>query len=287
MRITSVELHPDGSSNAAVLSFRNPNRELPYNVRMITGLDADEIVAKYYGVSGSSAKKFYTLEVEKRDPVFRIQLTPRFDQDETYSSLRDDLYRMIASSRTGKLAVHFKNGLDVVAALTGFVTKFETNLFEKDQEVQLTLSADDPMLRALVPTDLVVGPLNPDLTTISDPLSTAPHGFKFALTFVTPKASVKMRDPMDDSWSFEVTPVGGFLAGDVLHFSSEKNDKYLYIQRGANKIHLADKITPGSLWPILFPGDNVFKVDGVAVDINQVRNMNWSAISHRPAYWGV
>lgn len=286
MRITSVELHPDGSPNLVVLSFRNPDRVLPYNIRAITGLDAEDIVAKYYGGSGGTAK-FYSLEIEKRDPVFRIQLNPRFDQDESYSGLRDDLYRMISSSRTGKMAIHFKNGEDVVAAITGFVTKFETSLFEKDQEVQLTISADDPMLRALVPTDLAVGALNPDLTTISDPLSTAPHGFKFALTFVKAKASVKLRDPMDASWSFEVTPTGGFLVGDVLHFSSEKNDKYLYIQRGANKIHLADKITPGSLWPILFPGDNVFKVDGVNVDANGIRNLNWSAISHRPAYWGV
>lgn len=286
MRITSVELHPSGSANVAVLSFRDPNRDNPYNVRAIAGLDADEIVARYYGGSGT-APKFYALALEKRTPIFRIQLSPRFGVDETYSSLRDDLYRMISSSRTGKLFIHFKNGDDVVAAISGFVSKFETTLFNKEQEVQITVDADDPMLRALDTTVIPVAGLDPANTTIHDPLSTAPHGLKFALEFVKVKASVKLRDPLDPSWSFEVTPVGGFLVGDVLHFSSEQNDKYLYIQRGVDKIHVADKITPGSVWPILFPGDTVLTVDGVNVDANQVRNINWSAISHRPAYWGV
>lgn len=285
MKITSVELHPDGSASEAILSFRDPTRSNSYNVREITGLDADEITAKYYGGSGSSAK-FYNLEMEHRQPVFRIQLNPNYEEDETHSSLRDALYRMIASSRTGKLSVHFKNGSTVVAAISGFVSKLESPLFEKEPEVKITLDADDPMLRALTPEVIDVEDLDPDTTVITDLLSTAPHGFKFELTFVAAKASVNLHDPGDATWAFEVTPAGGFLIGDVLHFSSEKNDKYLYIQRGGTQIHVADKITPGSVWPILFPDVNTIKIDGVVVTLG-VRNMNWTALSHRPSYWGV
>jgi hypothetical protein len=285
MRITSVELHPAGSANVAVLSFRDPTRSNSYNVRSITGLDADEIVARYYGGSGSSAK-FYDLALEKRQPIFRVQLNPNYGDHETHSSLRDDLYRMIASSRTGKLSIHFKNGVDVVAAISGFVIKLESPLFEREPEVHITLDADDPMLRALVPTELDVEGLNPDETVITDNLSTAHHGLKFELSFAEAEASVNIHDPNDDTWAFEVTPDGGFLVGDVLHFSSEKNDKYLYIQRGANQIHVADKITAGSVWPILFPGVNTLKIDGVTV-VGAGYNVNWDAISHRPSYWGV
>lgn len=285
MRITSVELHPAGSANVAVLSFRDPSRSNSYNVRAITGLDADEIVARYYGGSGGSAK-FYDLDLEARQPIFRIQLNPNYDANESHSSLRDDLYRMIASSRTGKVSVHFKKGSDVVAAISGFVKKIESPLFEKEPEVHITLDADDPMLRALEPVELDVTNLNPDSTVITDNLSTAHHGLKFALSFAEAEASVNIHDPDDDTWSFEVTPTGGFLVGDVLHFSSEKNDKYLYIQRGVDQIHVADKITSGSVWPILFPGINTLKIDGVTV-VGAGYNVNWDSISHRPSYWGV
>lgn len=285
MRITSVELHPAGSANVAVLSFRDPSRSNSYNVRAITGLDADEIVARYYGGSGGSAK-FYDLDLEARQPIFRIQLNPNYSEDESYSNLRDELYRMISSSRTGKLSVHFKNGETVVAAISGFVKKLESPLFEKEPEVHITLDADDPMLRALEPIELDVEDLNPDETVITDDLSTAHHGFKFALSFAEAEASVNFHDPDDDTWSFEVTPAGGFLIGDVLHFSSEKNDKYLYIQRDVDQIHVADKITSGSVWPILFPGINTLKVDGVTI-VGAGYNVNWDSISHRPSYWGV
>lgn len=285
MRITSVELHPAGSGTVVALSFRDPNRSSSYNVRAITGLDADEITAKYYGGSGSGSK-FYNLALEGRQPVVRIQLNPNHAEDESYSSLRDDLYRMISSSRTGRISVHFKNGETVVAAISGFVSKLEATLFEKEPEVTMTINAEDPMLRALEPVVIDVEDLDPDNTVITDALSTAQHGLKFALSFVAAKASVNFSDPDDDTWSFEVIPAGGFLIGDVLYFSSEQNDKYLYIQRGMDQIQVADKITAGSVWPILFPGVNTLKVDGVVVTLG-VRNMDWAEISHRPAYWGV
>lgn len=285
MRITSVELHPAGSLNVVELSFRDPSRSNSYNVREISDLGADEIVARYYGGSGSTVK-FYNLSLEARHPVFRIQLNPNYAENETHSSLRDDLYRMISSSRTGKLSVHFKNGDDVVAAISGFVTKFEPALFEKEPEVKITMDADDPMLRALEPVDVDIDGVSPGETTITDPLSTAQHGLKFELSFAAVKASINISDPADDDWSFEVTPDGGFLVGDILHFSSEQNDKYLYIERDVDTIHLADKITSGSVWPILFPGENVISVDGVVV-LGDAFNVNWESISHRPAYWGV
>lgn len=283
MKVTSVELHPAGSTAVAVLSYRDPGRQNPYNVKNVSGLDADEIIPRYYGGSGTTS--FYNLSLEKRDLVFTISLNPQF-ATQSYSDLRDELYKMISSSRTGVVQVQFKNGATVVAVVSGFVTKFETDLFAKEPSVTMTVNCKNPMLQAPNTTVIAVGALNPDLTVITDAVSTAPHGFTFGLTFVQAKASMKIRNPDDATWSFEVTPVGGFLAGDVLQFSSEYNNKKLYITRGAATIHVADVITPGSVWPILFPGENKFKVDGVASP-GGIRNMNWAAISHYLTYWGV
>lgn len=280
MRVTSVELHPAGSSEVCVLSFRDPTRQNPYNVKSIGGLDiSDGIVPQFYGVSGSAAS-FYNLMMTKRDVAFQIELNPKFSLNMSYSDLRDDLYRMIASSRTGMIQAQFINEDGVVAAVSGFVTKVEAPLFVQTPEVIVTLSAVDPMLIALTETDVVVAGLDPTNTLIQDEVSTAPHGFSFVMSTTASFASLTITDPGDSTWSFAVTPSGGFLSGDALHFSSDPKNKQLYIVRGGTTIYLADVIAPASVWPIMFPGDNRFA-------FTNPLDLSWTSLSYYATYWGV
>lgn len=275
MRVTSVEVHPAGSSDVAVLSFRDPRRNNPYNVRSITGLDADDIVSRYYGVSGVS--KLYNLALEKREISISVELNPDYGSNGSYSGLRDMLYKMIASSRTGVIQLQFKDGTDVIAAISGFVSKFEASHFSKMQEVQITLQCVDPMLRALARVNVDVAAASPSLTIVDDDVSTAPHGAIFVMGFVSASAAFTVGD---DDWSFTVTPSGGFLTGDILHISSEHNNKYVYVHRGVDDIYLADKVSSGAIWPILFPGENTFICTNPST-------LDWTSISHYPTYWGV
>jgi hypothetical protein len=278
MRVTSVELHADGSSAFVALSFRDPTRLNPYNVKGITGLDADEIVPRFYGTPGTTA--FYNMMLGKRTVVARIELNPRYQLGETPSSLRDVLYKMIASSRKGLIHLHFLNDAVVEAQISGIVRKVEVDHFTSTPEVQITIECTEPMLKAPDEVSLNVVGLDPSSTNIEDLVSTAPHGFKFAITFTADTPSFLMEDPADPDWSFEVTPATGFDVGDVLYYSSEYNDKYLYIIRGGNTIHLADVIVANSVWPVMFPGANEFTIaDGV--------NMDWTSITYYPTFWGV
>jgi hypothetical protein len=218
--------------------------------------------------------------LEKRDIVLRIGLNPNFTTDQTFSDLRDALYKMIAASRTGKIQLQFKKQNVVVAAISGFASKFESPNFEKTQEVQLTIKCDDPMLKAINAIDVDIASLDPLLTHIQDDDSTAPHGFTFQMGFIGSVSTLIISDPFNTSWDFRITPVGGFVSGDALYFSSELNDKKLFIIRGALNIPLADVVAPGSIWPIMFPGDNTFAFSNEA-------NLVWNAISYYPTYWGV
>lgn len=278
MKLTSVELHPTGSSEAMVLSFRDPSRLNPFNVKGITGLDADELIPRFYGAPG--AQNFYNLMLAKREPVMLIELNPRYNLDESPASLRDYAYKMIASSRKGTVDIWFKNGEDVVATLSGSVKKMEAPNFTDRSEIQITFKCPDPLLKAPDPVSLSVVALDPTLTVIEDDLSTAPHGLTFEMAVTGAFASLNIDDPDDSSWDFTITPVGGFLSGDVIYYSSQYNDKYLYLIRGGSTIHLVDKITPGSIWPIIFPGENSLRfTNGPSLD--------WNAISYYPTYWGV
>lgn len=282
MDITSVELHPAGSSLVHVLSFRDPRRLNPYNVSSIEGLDADNIRAKYYGISANSDDQFYNLMQEDREVTVSVQLNPDFSAGKTYSELRDDLYRSISSSRTGLMQLQFKFDDAVVAAISGWITKFESDLFAETPVVKMTITTNDPVLKALDPVVVDVtgfggGPIN-----IPDLVSTAPHGFDFTMTFPAGNVYQSIKPPGVGTWpwEFKIAPAGGFLAGDVLHVSTDFKTKAVYIVRGAATIHIADGIQPGSVWPVMFPGDNEFILEWPGASV-------WSSISYYETFWGV
>lgn len=284
MKLTSVEIHPTNSSDAVVLSFRDPGRSNPYSVKSMTGLDATPIVPKFYGGPGNSNDNFYNLVLQGRDIVILMKPNPNFALQKTYSDLRDDMYRIIASSRNGRVQLQFKNGTDLVAVISGFIAKFETTQFEKDQHVQLTIHCDDPMLRGVTPVVVNVAGLDPVRTVINDAKSTAPHGFDFEVVFTSGTSGLIIADPDDSSWAFEVIPslLGGFLNGDLLHVSSDYSNKSIYINRGGTIINLGSSIIPGSIWPLLFPGDTVLSLTSL-----EAATFHWSMISYYPCYWGV
>jgi hypothetical protein len=277
MKLTSVEIHPDGSSNVLLLSFRDPSGLNPYNVKDIKGLDADEIIPQYIGSPGGSPS--FHLVQGKRVIVLRMGLNPNFSSAQTFSDLRDDVYKMIASSRKGKVQLQFKDNNAAVAGISGYISKFESEKFVSQQEIQLTVMCDTAMLTGLDPVKVDVTNLNTVNTFISDDLSTAPHGFTFDITFESNTDSVMLRDP-NDLWFFEIAPSYHFENSDTFHFSNEGEKSLYRLSWYDNSItQLADAVTPGSTWPMIYPGDNHFKF--------MQPFLVWKAISYYPTYWGV
>lgn len=276
MKITSVEIRPANSSNVCILSFRDPKRQSKYNIKALVGLDADEIVSRSYGVSGG----FYNMTLTQRNVVARIELNPQFSLDETYSDLRDNLYRMISSSRTGLVQILFKNGVDSIAEVSGTVTKFEAAHDTNIPEVQITINCPDPILRALTRVNVNVSGFNSELITVKDTVSTAPHGLQAEVKVLSVVDKLVIVDPSNSSWSFTVDISGNFAVNDVIYFSSEYNNKYIHMMRAGVKTSLADVIMPLSVWPTMFPGDNQFSLVNPSF-------FSWQAISYYNTYWGV
>jgi hypothetical protein len=283
MRLTSIDLYSNNNQVAA-LSFKDPRSKNPYVAQNVTGLDADEIVPKFYGTDTGATINHHDLVVNKREIVVLVALNPQFSQGKSYSDLRDDLYRGIATSRDGTIQLRLKNGAKTVAAISGFVTKFETAHFSKTPQVQMTIRCDDGMLRSPEETQVDLIKLSTDVTLV-DNVSTAPHGFKFNVTFDAISDDFVIRDSATPTWQFTVTPgtIGadsGFLVNDVLYFSSAYDGKTVYIKRGMDTIYLVDKIAVGSSWPVMFPGPNEmqFVADGA---------FTWNEFTYYQSYWGV
>lgn len=281
MKVTNIDILSDNPDNAINLSFKDPTNQNSYIAKEILGLDAEEIVPKFYGTD-LSGSKYFDLSLKKRSIIVKMALNPKFSENKTFSDLRDDVYKLIASSRTGVVKLLFKNGLVTKAAISGFIIKAEAPTFTSSPEVHLTIDCGDSKLQAIDQVDIDVTGLDTSNTIITDNESTSPHGFRFAVRFSGSTDSFSIKDADDPAWVFEVNLTGSssveFVDGDILYFSSENTNKYLYIARSTFPTHLIDRILPNSIWPIIFPGENTF----VCSDL-----VTWEYIKHFPTYWGV
>lgn len=281
MNVDSIHLYSPLDTSAGAykhleLALSDVDLTRSYIIQSSTGLDVDEIFNQMYGTGTVTNDKYHNMVLPPRFVTMRIKLNPQWSMGENPSALRDTLYKMISFSRRGDLELRFYNGAIHVASLFGFITKFEAPVFSDVPEVQLTFKCPYPLLRAPQYTALLPIGTNPE---IIDDLSTAPHGFKMRVTFNGVSSSPFT---IQGIFGYLVAPFvinQAFQSGDVLHFSSEDDNKYLYYVRGGVTTHLADKIGNGSIWPLLFPGTNRLGFSSTA--------FAWNLFQHKPTYWGI
>jgi hypothetical protein len=288
MRVTTVGLYSN-ETEVATFSLREPDPTNQYMVKQMVGLDADEIITKFYGIGTLSGDKYYDVHTNSREIVIRLVLNPRYVLGESVSNIRDELYRAISANRTGEIALRFNSGGATVATISGFISKFEAGLFSKTPEVQITIQCSDGMLRGFAPVTLdnaEMATTNP--VAITDSLSTSPHGFEMCITYTVAETEFLIRKAEDDDWSFEIIPgiinVGdgltGFQIADKLTFNSRASNRALYVTRGGTDYPILDKVVLDSIWPIIFPGTNEFYMTNLS-------SFTWDYVSFYPAYWGV
>lgn len=284
MRLTGIEIY-SGLEEVLSASLRVPGPTDRYLVKAIYGLDTDELVPKFYSYGLKNGDPFYRMGMRAREVVMRLVLSPNWENGETFSDLRDNLYRAIARNRRGLLTLYLKDGSSTVAQIEGRVTKFEVPHFNADPELQVTIECPDPYLRGITQVE-ILGDTFEDppsgYISIPDNYSTAPHGMEMMVTLGTTLSDFTVQDDVDPDWTFVVTPETDFLPEDKLYIRSDHGKKELWMLRGSTKTSLMDKVSIDSVWPILFPGDNQFYLP---------RLLAWAAaidyVRFYPHYWGV
>lgn len=278
MRVTSVDLYSNDTRRVH-FDLVGPDVGNPFMLKGIAGTDAEEIIPMFYGQGSTSRRKFYDMKLAPRELVMRIGLNPNYSLNQRAGDLRDKLLKMISANRGGLLQLRFNDGSVPIAAISGFIIKFIGPVTNKEPEAQITVRCDDPLFKSLHLTNQILTDLDTEDPIITDPVSTAPHGFKFKLTFTDAVNPFVIADNMGTpEWEFQIDYP--FLTGDELYFSSEVGDKYIYRVRTGVTLHLADKLAQGSIWPILFPEEpNVFEISG--------STFTWNEMYWYEAFWGI
>jgi hypothetical protein len=259
MNISSIGLYSD-ENEIANFDFVDPMSDNPYIAKSILGLDAEEIVPKFYGFSKVNRDRMYDFAMKPRDVVFKIGLNPHRNNGESFSTLRDNLYRAVSASRTGQIDIRFNTGIPWYAYIRGFITKFEVPLFSKTPEVQLTLNCEDPIIRGFNASRFLAdsSPSGLEPFVVVDADSTAPHGMEVQVHITSELYTYSIIDSLaigsDPDWEFKIDY--HFLAGDVLNVNSQTGVRSITVTRGTDILQIADKIAPESVWPVIFPGTN-------------------------------
>jgi len=97
LQVDNVDLMSKNGLRAMNFGFRDPGNYLPYQVRSITGLDADEIINQFVGNPSNDDFGFHIPRLAKREVTMLLGLNPDWKTGATFSDLRDDLYKLIGS----------------------------------------------------------------------------------------------------------------------------------------------------------------------------------------------
>jgi hypothetical protein len=284
MRLTTVVLTTSPDSEEVEFALKPLGARHRYILRAMVGIDAENLVPKFYGFGANTGKRFYEQTMPPREIVMRVALNPVYSNNEDVSDLRDSIYRLISSHRSGELMVEFRSGGTSVSAIKGMLTKMEVGYFNKTPELQITIECKDPMFRSINPVDIPVDelPTWPDPAEITDGSSTSPHGFSFKVKFTATTTTFRVQDDgSDPDWIFQVTPSTSFLTNDELHVSSEYGQKRVFWNKASGTdIDLMDKVTETSVWPQIFPGLNTLY-------FMEIANFDWLEFKFYSAFWGL
>lgn len=286
----------DESEEVASFDFRDPFGTPGFKIKSFTGLGAEDVQLRFSGFS-NFGNRIYNRKLEKRNILLHLELQKAVARrpDEPSSEngdVRDQFYRMISSSRTGTVRLvlypadlpNVYTESDLIVCV-GRLVRVEPDLFSELTTLEVSIEAEDPMLYAggwtVIPSSTYT---DPEEITITDSRSTAPHGFTFSVEFTGPANSFTIGDP-DENWEFKITPgvftpaYEGFVLNDILTISSEFGKRKVTIEREGSTYSAVDRINPGGVWPIIYPGDNTFSIVS--------ENFDLGSITYTPTFWGV
>jgi hypothetical protein len=261
-----------------------------YIIKNISGLDSDDISPAFFA-DNSSGLNYYNVSMPERTVTMLIGLNPQYSSNETANSLRNNLYKMVSFTRNSLIELRFMENATHISSLFGFVTKFESSLFTTNSDVQITFRCDQPLFlapQAVTLTSPTAGQLfvGSDISTYSwtDNLSTAAHGFKMQILFPSTITSLTIESIPDYNKATFSANIAVSTANSVLYFSSEKNNKYFYIELpNGTIVEKAHTIVSGSIWPMMYPGNSYISIDTSRATNNYVLQ----SLSYTPTYWGV
>lgn len=269
MKITSLRLVGLKTINLPIYNAL-PND--PYRFKKATGMGPS-------GVDVSLIKAMNLGQIYKgrrpqgREIVVTIGLNPNYSVGQTPDDLRTDLYGLLTPASGDLISVQFLNEDVVVAVTNGTVSKFETEHFSKDPEVQITIPCLEAYLQApqLTSVPLPIDKARPVIENIG----TAAVGMVMNLTFTSDITGWTVVDQSGKVMQI----LYPFKVGDQLEVNTNPGERRLTLKRGNTTVNVLPYLVRGSEWLQLYGGGNRLETSS--------QNFIWNSFIFRAQYLGV
>lgn len=262
-----------------VLPILGINPKSSLLIRKVTGLnppDIDLFIGDYSRDGGT----YQGRRVGNRNVVMTIDLNPNPALGETVSSLRELLYKVFVDPLVDADYVRLilRDDSGKVRHLYGYAEKFETEIFDVETLVQISIICPDPYIRDL---DEIV--LTNELGTwVSVPFAytgTSETGFLAEIHVSTPTPVLTLKNNAKT-----MVFTHPFLTGDIVYVDTNRGVRDVLLVRDSVTYPLIASMSSTSRWLELHSQANTMTVYG-ELDTDLVAGVK--TLVYRSSYWGI
>lgn len=241
----------------------------PVQVRNIDGLGPVKADMASTPFATGRGVQYQGSTVGYRNIVLSLGLNPDWE-NQTMSTLRQLLYRYFMTQSWVKLRF-FMDHLPTVD-IEGYVESMEPNMFTQDPELQISIICPKP---DFIQTDatIIYGVVDDGTTEqVFEYIGTIDTGYELRVEAALENPSYSGPITITSkAWGEDQVAEIDDVIIDVtkyFRFVSVRNAKRVASVDVATDIHtnILSKMTPGSVWPILKPGENTIKVAAEEAD---------------------
>ena len=263
---------------------QNPN----IKTLSIDGLTPPKATLNFSVIPTKDGSVFNSARAENRNIVF--SLAPVYDIENS----RLTIYKFFRVKQP--VYFYFANGSRNVC-IEGIVESVEGALFERNQNLQISIICPEPYFKALEET---VSDLSQVTPLFSFPFAIDEAGVVFSEIEKTIEKNIYYAGEVETGFTIEMRALSAVMdpkiyneagesfsiglemqAGDVLTINTVKGSKTVTLLRDGVKSNIINLVKPNPTWFNLTPGDNVFLYSASHPDLLQV------SFKHYALYEGV
>jgi hypothetical protein len=253
-------------------------------IQEFTGLDPVKASIVSSAFANHDGSVYQSSRRDNRNITIKLSLDPD-PAVSTVRSLRQQLYNFFMTKQMVTLKF-FVDEIDDISEdgyqIVGRVESFASAMFAQEPIVDISIICFDPdfidPVTVVLPGTTTAGTTP---THITYP-GTSPAGMLLSIEFDRTCSAVTVYSgaPGMPTGAMNITIPGGFLAGDIMTFSSNPGDKGAWLVRDGGSSPALYAIDPQAYWPVLYPGDNTLRVyaSGAAIPTNVSYNVRYGGL---------
>lgn len=278
--LTQVDVVQGDGSDTLVLSLpvlgATPKSSLL--VRRITGLNPPDTTL-FIGDYSRDGGTYQGRRVGNRNPVLLLDLNPDPALGETISGLRETLYKAFMDPLVDAdhIKLNFTDDLGNVRYVVGYTEKFETEPFDVETAVQISVICPDPYIRNNAET--VLSNVSGWTTVPFTYQGTAETGFYTKISISSPTSTLTL-----DNNGKKLILNRSLTTGDIVEICTIRGNRFLSMTSGAVTTSILGALTTNSEWLELHSQANLLKVYGATSGdlVAGIKELRYHA-----SYWGI